>query len=93
MKISKKIIFLLLCFLPLFITVNAQGNAKKRAKQVEKAKLKKDEESLKNYQKAIKRHHKIQTKDTRKKMKETRRKSKKFSDTGKVFFIKRWFNK
>jgi hypothetical protein len=89
MKLYKKILILLICCLPLFIS--AQENSKKKKKQ-EKIEKQKELEALKNYQKAVKRHHKIQSPKTRKGMTHSRKESGNISTGRKVFFLKRWFS-
>jgi Zn-finger protein len=83
----------MICFLPFFMTANAQENSKKKQRKIEKLKEKKDQETLKSYQKAIKVHRKDQTKATRKRMKQTLKASNEVSPGHKTFFLKRWFSK
>ena len=91
MRIYLKLLILFICCLPLFTALQAQGNAEKRQKKLERQKEDKDAETLKKYQKAIKRHFKIQSKNTKKDMKSTLKKSQALSSTKKKFFMFRWF--
>lgn len=91
MKHFRKILFLLVCLLPLLSY--PQENSSKKQRKLAVQKEKKDAEALKLYQKAVKRQHKIQGKDTRKHMKKSLKKSRNISKNKKTFFLKRWFDK
>jgi hypothetical protein len=95
MKFYKKLLILLICCLPLFVSAQegSAGKLKNSEKKTAKLKAKKDQQALSNYQKAVKRVHKIQTKDTRKRMKQSLKESAREKPGHKDFFIKRWFSK
>ena len=89
---SKKILFLLVCILPLFFGCRT-NSASQRQNQVEKQREEKDRQAAKMYEEGKEKHLKYQTKQTRKRMKVNKDKSDKSSYYPKEFFLKRWFSR
>lgn len=97
-SLYRKLIFLLICLMPLAVSAQ-EAPAKDKAPATSRAQKKKAKKKWKEQRrvekaekKAIKAHHKrLQTKDTRKRMKQERKKGEKMRANKKEFFIVRWF--
>ena len=85
---SKKILFLLVCIIPLFYSCKT-NSASQRQKQVENQREEKDREAQKLYEEGKEKHLKNQSKKTRNSMKINKDKSVKTSYIKKSFFLKR----
>jgi len=87
---SKKILILLICILPLFYCCRT-NSAAKRQNQVEKQREEKDKQAGKMYEEGMEKHLKNQTRQTRSRMNANKNKSEKNSYYKKECFLKRWF--
>jgi hypothetical protein len=99
-SLSRKLMLLLICMLPLGIIAQeapAKDKAPATSRIQRKAAKKKWKEQRKmemDQKKAVKQHHKrIQTKDTRKRMRQEKRKSDKMRSNKREFFLVRWFRR
>ncbi len=89
---SKKVLFLFLCILPLFFGCRT-NTASQRQHQVETQKEENDRQAKKMYEEGKAKHLNNQTKETRSRMKLNKEKSEKASYYKKECFIKRWFKR
>jgi LAS superfamily LD-carboxypeptidase LdcB len=88
----RKIIFLLLLFVPL--SVAAQSKAEKTQKKADKKKAKQEQKAQVSVKKAEKRHARIQTKETRKRMKKHKKVANRVNDNkSRETFFQRLFKK
>ncbi len=96
-NLSKKIIVLFICFLPMVAVCQETKTEKapqtsKAQKKKAKQKWKEDRKMEMEHAKIVKQHHKrLQTKETRKRMKQEKKKSNKLRENKREFFLIRWF--
>jgi hypothetical protein len=98
-RFYRKLILLLVCFLPLAGLAQDAAKEKQKAPSTSRAQRKAAKKKWKeqrradiDQKKAVKQHHKrLQTKETRKRMKQEKRRSDKLRGNKREFFLVRWF--
>ncbi|MBI9039109.1 MAG: hypothetical protein JEY97_13320 [Bacteroidales bacterium] len=90
MKITKFVLFILICMLSITQACKTSTTIRKQ-KKFEKAAEKKAKKDSKVYEAGVKRHLKMQKDETKQQMKQTKRKSKKHNKNKRVPFFRRIF--